>query len=91
MAVNPLRQVVCEVLWTILEFLEWAVSVLAGMSPDVMNISILYINMLSVQRRPGEEVSPRKMKRVCRDLKVCVSLRLVFVVSDVGGTEDDVI
>jgi hypothetical protein len=24
MAVNPLRQVVCEVLWTIVEFLEWA-------------------------------------------------------------------
>jgi hypothetical protein len=52
---------VSVVFFTLLEFLEgvWD-SVLAGRTPDVMNITIVNMNMISVERLPGEEVSPRK-------------------------------
>jgi hypothetical protein len=52
-------------------------SVLAEMSPDVIRLFRLNMNRSSVERQPGEKVSPKKLKSECRDLKTCVSLRIL--------------
>ena len=62
-----------------MNFLEWSNSVLAEMSPDVLGISGLYMNMISVESQPGEKVSPRKLKPEGRDLKLVSHLRFFCV------------
>jgi hypothetical protein len=75
------RGLICEVFSRIHEFLDGVSdSVLAGRKTVVMNVSILSMMIISVERPAWEEVSPRSLMRECRDLKLCVSLRLFCVV-----------